>query len=68
MKSYENQTNLFEFGPKNKVFIKIKDSQLIAGTNFFSTIETFPIIKLNLWYHLAFVLENETGYIYIDSI
>jgi len=71
LKSYENWTNLFEFGSNNnKVYLQIIHSQLVAGINFLSIssqIETPPIIELNFWYHLAFVLENETGYIYVDG-
>jgi len=70
LKSYQFQSRIFEFGngPHNdSVGLSMFDtsSQMFAFT--VSNFTTQPIINLNEWHFVAFVISDKTSYIYVNG-
>jgi len=75
LKSYQSWSRLFDFGngPANdNVFLSMfKTTSQLHGCSFnrsnLSNFVTSPIINLNKWYFVAFVLSGTKGNIYVDG-
>jgi len=75
LKSYQNNAKIFDFanGPSNNnVGLSMLEttSQMFAYVfqgSLLSNFSTLPIINLNQWYFVSFVLSNTTGYVYANG-
>jgi hypothetical protein len=74
LKSYQYWSRIFDFGngaPSENVYLSIidTDSRLqgyIRQDSSESRLNTLPIINLNEWYFISFVLSGTTGLIYVN--
>jgi hypothetical protein len=74
LKSYQSDSRIFDFGNgegNDNVGLAIyRTTSQIYGFAFigssFSSIRTSPIINLNEWYFISFVLSGTTGFIYVN--
>ena len=76
LKSYQNNSRIFEFNngySKDNVFLKMNHitKKIYANINNLSpytSLETrSSVINLNKWYFISFILNNTTGYIYVNG-
>jgi len=72
LKSYQFQSRIFDFanGPENdRVMLNMleRTSQIRGITYNGPLIVTTPIINLNEWYFISFVLSGTKGYIYVNG-
>jgi hypothetical protein len=75
LRSYQYWARIFDFGngsPSENVYLSIIDTNsklegYIWRLSSESRLDTLPIINLNEWYFIAFVLKDSTGSIYVNG-
>ena len=75
LRSYQYWARIFDFGngsPNENVYLSIIDTKsklegYIWRLSSDSRLDTLPIINLNEWYFIAFVLKYSTGSIYVNG-
>lgn len=72
LKSYQYYSRIIDFGNgkgiDNVVFGMVDTTKCLFTYSDIFWVQTSELIELDEWYHVAFVLKNTTGFIYVNAI